>query len=55
MDAGALKKAVAQDKDEMVESLCSMLRIVAVGPENQGPGEAERGEFLVSLAKDYMQ
>ena len=51
MDTGRLKKAVAEDKDEMVESLCSMLRIKAVGPENQGPGEAERGKWLVNLTK----
>ena len=51
MDAGRLKTAVAEDKDEMVESLCSMLRIKAVGPENQGPGEAERGMWLVNLTK----
>ncbi len=51
MDANAVIKAVAEDRDLMVKSLCEMLRIKAVGPENGGPGEAERGKYLVSLAK----
>ncbi len=50
MDVKALKKAVAADEDRMVASLCDMIRINAVGPENQGPGEAKRGKFLVALA-----
>jgi succinyl-diaminopimelate desuccinylase len=50
MDVRTLKKAVAEDRDQMVASLCDMIRINAVGPENQGPGEAERGKFLVALA-----
>ena len=51
MDAIGLKKVVVEDKEEMVKALCSMLRIKAVGPENQGQGEAERGKWLVKLAK----
>ena len=43
--------AVAKDKGKIVESLCSMIKHVAVGPENGGPGEAERGKFLVNLAR----
>lgn len=50
MDVRTLKKAVAEDKAQMVASLCEMIRINAVGPENGGPGEAERGKFLVGLA-----
>lgn len=50
MDASELIEAVAHDQDEMVDSLCSMLRIKAIGPENAGEGEAERGKFLVALA-----
>jgi succinyl-diaminopimelate desuccinylase len=50
MDVRTLKKAVAEDKGQMVASLCEMIRINAVGPENRGPGEAERGKFLVGLA-----
>lgn len=49
MDVKAVKKAVAKDRDEMVESLCGMIRINAVGPESNGPGEAERGKYLVGL------
>jgi succinyl-diaminopimelate desuccinylase len=51
MDAKELMDAVAEDKGRIVESLCSMIRHVAVGPENGGPGEAERGRFLVGLAR----
>jgi succinyl-diaminopimelate desuccinylase len=52
MDAKGLMDAVAEDKGKIVESLCSMIRHVAVGPENGGPGEADRGRFLVNLATD---
>jgi succinyl-diaminopimelate desuccinylase len=51
MDSKELMDAVAEDKDKIVKSLCSMIEHVAVGPENGGPGEAERGKFLVALAK----
>jgi len=51
MDADGLKKAVSLQREQMVESLCGMLRINAVGPENGGPGEAERAAYLVKLAK----
>ena len=51
MNSKELVGLVAKDEELMVESLCSMLRIRAVGPENNGEGEAERGAFLVSLAK----
>lgn len=47
----AVKKVVSEDRELMVESLCGMLRINAVGPENKGPGEAERGRYLVALAE----
>ncbi len=50
MDVSGLMKSVADDKDKMVHSLREMLRIKAVGPENGGPGEAERGKYLVALA-----
>jgi succinyl-diaminopimelate desuccinylase len=51
MNSRLLAALVAKDEKLMVESLCSMLRINAVGPENGGPGEAKRGEYLVDLAK----
>lgn len=51
MNARSLIAGVAKDEKTMIESLCSMLRIRAVGPESEGPGEAERGEFLIGLAK----
>ena len=35
----------------MVESLCSMVKIKAIGPESHGEGEAERGKYLAALAK----
>lgn len=51
MDSKALVGSVAKDEKLMVDSLCSMLRIRAVGPENEGTGEAERGKYLLGLAK----
>jgi succinyl-diaminopimelate desuccinylase len=51
MDSRSLIATVAKDEKLMVESLSSMLRINAVGPENGGPGEAKRGKYLVDLAR----
>lgn len=51
MDASDLRKSVLDMQDNMVDSLCTMLRIKAVGPENGGQGEGERGKFLYALAK----
>ncbi len=51
MDAKSLMAAVADDESRMVDSLVAMLRIKAVGPENEGEGEAERGKYIVHLAR----
>jgi len=51
MNSKELIDSVAKDEKLMVESLCSMLKIRAVGPENDGTGEGERGDYLVALAK----
>ena len=47
-----LLQSVAEDEDAIVKALCDMLRISAVGPENGGPGEAERADFLLGLLKE---
>lgn len=44
-------QSIDADQNAIVKSLCDMLRISAVGPENGGAGEAERGDFLVDLLK----
>ena len=49
MKAQELMQVVDADQDRIVGALCDMLRIKAVGPENGGTGEAERGDFLVEL------
>ena len=51
MNIQQLLQAIDDDRDSIVRALCDMLRINAVGPENGGPGEAERGDFLQSLVK----
>lgn len=51
MDSKELVAAVVKDEKLMVDSLCSMLRIRAVGPENEGQGEGERGKYLLALSK----
>ena len=51
MDSKVLVGAVARYEKLMVDSLCSMLKIRAVGPENEGTGEGERGKYLAALAK----
>ncbi len=49
MKAEELKRAVAADEKEIVESLRSMLRIKAIGPESGGAGESERAKYLLDL------
>lgn len=51
MDSKELTAAVARNEKSMIDSLCSMLKIKAVGPENDGDGEGERAEYLISLAR----
>lgn len=51
MNSKELAAVVAGKEKQIVDSLCSMLRIRAVGPENEGLGEGERAEYLVALAK----
>ncbi|UCE80495.1 MAG: M20 family metallo-hydrolase [Methanobacteriota archaeon] len=51
MNVQQMLQSIANDEERVVATLCDMLSINAVGPENGGPGETERGEFLVSLAK----
>ncbi|MDH3364612.1 MAG: M20 family metallo-hydrolase [Thermoplasmata archaeon] len=51
MNVQQMLQAIADDEDKVVNALCEMLKIKAVGPENGGTGEGERGDFLLSLAK----
>ncbi|MEM4276224.1 MAG: M20 family metallo-hydrolase [Thermoplasmata archaeon] len=51
MNARQLISAVAKDERLMVESLCSMLKVRAVGPESGGEGEYARGQHLLSLLR----
>jgi len=52
MNRRELIQAVEADQDRIVKALCDMLRIRAVGPENGGAGEADRGDFLVALLRE---
>jgi succinyl-diaminopimelate desuccinylase len=49
MNPEELKRTVAADEDEMVESLRSMLRIKALGPECGGAGESDRARYILDL------
>jgi succinyl-diaminopimelate desuccinylase len=51
MNARSLTASVAEDEKMMVDALRSLIRMNAVGPESDGPGEAERSEYLVRFAK----
>lgn len=51
MDARSLTAAVAADERLMVNALSSLIKINSIGPESGGPGEAERGKYIVKLAK----
>ncbi len=52
MNVAHLERVVEADRELMVRSLVAMLRVKAIGPENGGEGEAERGRFLAALASD---
>jgi succinyl-diaminopimelate desuccinylase len=52
MNARGLIDDVAGDQERIVKALCDMTRIKAIGPENGGSGEAERGRFLEDLVRD---
>ena len=49
MNVDELKRVVAEDREEMVESLRSMVRIRAIGPAYGGEGETDRARFLLDL------
>jgi succinyl-diaminopimelate desuccinylase len=51
MDAQSLTAAVAADEKLMVNALSSLIKINSIGPESGGPGEAERGKYIVKLAR----
>jgi succinyl-diaminopimelate desuccinylase len=51
MDARSLTAAVAADERLMVNALSSLIKINSIGPESGGPGETERGKYIVKLAK----
>ena len=40
-------------RDEMKDSLMEMLKIPAIGPDNDGEGEKERAKFLAQLIDDF--
>lgn len=51
MDVQQLTQSISDSEERIVKALCDMLRIKAVGPENGGAGEGERGAFLLELVK----
>lgn len=52
MNSRELIDDVAGDQELIVKALCDMIRIKAIGPENGGAGEAERGRFLFEMVSD---
>ena len=52
MNHEQLMRRISDEEGRIVSVLCDMLRIKAVGPENGGAGEGERGEFLLAAAKE---
>ncbi len=44
-----LMASVESYRDDMIDEMCAMLRIPAMGPENGGQGEQDRGRFIVGL------
>jgi len=49
MNAEELKRAIAGDEKEIVESLRTMLRVKAIGPAYGGEGETDRAKYLLDL------
>ncbi|MBS3790907.1 MAG: M20 family metallo-hydrolase [Candidatus Thermoplasmatota archaeon] len=44
---------VDEMEEDMKDSLMKMIRISAIGPENDGEGEKERAEFILELIDDF--
>ena len=51
MNARQLMSSVAKNEKLIVDSLCSMLKVRAVGPESGGEGEFARGQHLLRLVR----
>lgn len=49
MKAAELERIVADDQNEIVDSLRAMIRVKAIGPAYGGKGESERGKFILDL------
>ncbi len=41
-----IEKEIDELKDEMVKTLCDLIRIKAIGPDNGGEGELDRAEYI---------
>ncbi len=41
-----IEKEMDELKDEMVKTLCDLIRIKAIGPDNGGEGELDRAEYI---------
>ncbi len=41
-----IERGIDELKDEMVKTLCDLIRIKAIGPDNGGEGELDRAEYI---------
>lgn len=52
MDGKVLKK-VDENEEDMKETLMDLIRIPAIGPDNDGEGEKEKSELIMEIIKDF--
>ncbi len=48
-----ISKKIHDDEEDMKETLMELIRIPAIGPDNDGDGEEEKAEFIMELIKDF--
>ncbi len=45
--------SIEDSREEMKETLMDLVRIPAIGPDNDGEGEKEKAEFIMDLIEDF--
>ncbi|MFP3872696.1 MAG: M20 family metallo-hydrolase [Candidatus Aenigmatarchaeota archaeon] len=48
-----VSKKVDELREDMKETLMDLIRIPAIGPDNDGEGEKEKAEFIMEIIKDF--
>ncbi len=53
MNINEICRKIESYRDDMVKTLCDLVRIKAIGPENGGVGEIDRAEYIQSVFESW--